>query len=74
VPIQKKIDELISSTNVGKVITNKLGFELIEIEEMVKLEKGCWLRFMKLPPVQGEEAGGKKAAPPKGKGGAPTDE
>jgi hypothetical protein len=29
---------------------------------------------MKLPPVQGEEAAGKKAAPPKGAKGAPTDE
>lgn len=51
VPIQKKVDDLISSTNVGQVITNKHGYELVEIEEMVKQEKGCWLRFMKLPPV-----------------------
>lgn len=73
-PIQKKIDELISSTNVGKVITKKQGFELVEIEEMVKVEKGCWLRFMKLPPTQGDDAGGKKVAPPKGAKGAPTDD
>lgn len=40
---------------------------------MVKKETGCWLRFMKLPPAGGDDAGGKGKAPPKGKG-APTDD
>lgn len=49
----------------------------MELEEFVKQEKGCWVRFMKLPPVanEAEAAGNKKAPPPKGgKGGAPADE
>ena len=42
---------------------------------MVKGDKGCWVRFMKLPPPQNEAeaAGGKKGAAKGGKG-APADE
>lgn len=43
---------------------------------MVRQEKGCWLRFMKIPPPVGDDAAAKggKAPPPKGGKGAPTDE
>jgi len=73
--LQKEIDALIGSTNVGKAVTFKEGYQQVELEEMVKSDKGCWLRFMKLPPQQNEAeaAGGKKAAAKGGKG-APVDE
>ena len=45
---------------------------------IVKNDKGCWLRFIKMVPVVPEAeaaAGGKGAkAPAKGKGAAPTDD
>ena len=44
--VQAKIDELIGETNVGKVICPKDGYELVEIEELVRCDRGCWLRFM----------------------------
>ena len=46
---------------------------MIELEEQVKNEKGCWIRFMKLPPSsnEAEAAAGKKKDK---KGGAATDE
>ena len=60
--------------NVGKSISKKDAYELVELEEFVKNDKGCWLRFLKLPPKADAGAGGK--APAKGaKGGAaPTDD
>lgn len=73
--LQQEIDELVGGTNVGKAICFKDGYQLVEIEEMVKSDKGCWLRFMKLPPQQNEaEAAGGKKAPAKGAKGAPVDE
>ena len=71
-PIQKQIDELIGETNVGKVKCVKNGYELVELEEFTKQDKGCWLRFMKLPPSSGDAD--PKKAPPKGGKGAPTDD
>ena len=46
---------------------------MIEFEEMVKVDGGCWLRFMKVP-VQNPNTAGTKGAPPKGKPGVPTEE
>jgi hypothetical protein len=40
---------------------------------MVKVDGGCWLRFMKVP-VSNPNAAGAKGAPPKGKPGLPTED
>lgn len=52
----------------GVSISEKQGFELIELEEAIKNDGGCWLTLMKLPlpEAPAEEKGGKKAAPKKG--------
>ena len=43
------------------------GFELIELEEAIKNDGGCWLTLMKLPqPEAPPEEKGKKAPPKKG--------
>ena len=34
---------------VGISVCEKQGFELIELEEAVKNDGGCWLTLMKLP-------------------------
>jgi hypothetical protein len=34
---------------IGTATTEKSGFELIELEEAVKYEGGCWLKFIKIP-------------------------
>jgi hypothetical protein len=34
---------------IGVAACEKVGFELIELEEAVKNEGGCWVRFMKVP-------------------------
>jgi hypothetical protein len=60
-------------SQIGSFSCEKSGFELIEFEEMVKIDGGCWLRFMKVPVSNPNIAGG-KGAPPKGKPGAPTEE
>lgn len=43
---------------------------------MIKYEKGCWLRFMKIPPANNEaDAAAAKKPPVKGaKGGAQTED
>ena len=53
---------------IGVSICEKQGFELIEFEEAVKNDGGCWLTLLKLPQQEApaEEKGGKKAAPKKG--------
>lgn len=71
--VQAKIDALIGDTNVGKAICKKESYQLVELEEFVKTDKGCWLRFMKLPPpADAADAAAKK--PAKGAKGAPTDD
>lgn len=60
---------------IGTAICEKNGFELIELEEAVKTDGGCWLKFYKVPntnPGQAQAAAG-KGAPAKGKG-APADD
>jgi hypothetical protein len=53
---------------------------LVEFEELVQQEKGCWLKFNKLTPPEEEitdpkaAAAAKKAAPPKGGKGAPIED
>lgn len=56
------------TTLVGMSVCEKQGFELIELEEAIKNDGGCWLTLMKLPQPEApaEEKGGKKAAPKKG--------
>lgn len=72
--IQAKIDAIIASTNVGTAVCTFDAYELVELEEHVVNDKGCWLRFMKtIPAVPEAEAGAGKKAPAKGKA-APIDE
>jgi hypothetical protein len=57
-----------------------MSFELIELEDMVNNEKGCWLKFNRVPPPEEEitdpkaAAAQKKAAPAKGAKGAPIED
>ena len=73
-PIQAQIDELIGETNVGKAFCGKDGYELVELEEMIRYDRGCWLRFMKVPPPSTDADAGAKKAPAKGGKGAATDD
>ena len=62
---------------IGNVVTEKSRFELVEFEENVIYDKGCWLRFAKLPPPEEEIVDPKaaaKKAPPKGAKGAPIED
>lgn len=65
---------MIGETNVGKAICAKDGYELVEIEELVRCDRGCWLRFMKLPPAAADADAAAKKAPAKGAKGAPADD
>lgn len=61
---------------IGTATCEKSGFELIELEEAVKIDGGCWVKFIKAPntnPAQAAAAGAAKGAPPKAKG-APADD
>lgn len=61
---------------IGTATCEKSGFELIELEEAVKVDGGCWVKFIKAPnanPATAVAAAGAKGAPPKAKG-APADE
>ena len=71
---QDEVDHLKAKSLIGTAICEKLGFELIELEEAVKNDGGCWVKFIKVPATnpQAQVAAG-KGAPPKGKG-APVDE
>lgn len=52
---------------MGRAVCVKEAYELVELEEYVKNDKGCWFRFIKMPPKQ--DVSGKP--PAKGaKGGA----
>lgn len=66
--LESDIAELQKTTLVGISICEKQGFELIELEEAIKNDGGCWLTLMKLPQPEApaEEKGGKKAPPKKG--------
>jgi hypothetical protein len=58
---------------VGTVFCEKSGFELIELEEAVLGEGGCWLKLLKVPnPNPATQAAGGKAAPAKPVKGATT--
>lgn len=72
--MQAEIDELIGLNNVGIANSAKSGYELLELEENVKYDHGCWVRFLKYPAAAPEaDAGGKGKAPAKGKGAAVED-
>jgi len=73
--IEAEISDFQKQALVGMGICEKQGFELIELEEAIKNDGGCWLKFMKLPQAEApvEEKGAKKAPPPK-KGGAILDD
>ena len=45
--LQNQINEI--KTDIGLSISEKQGFELIELEEAVRHDGGAWLKFMKLP-------------------------
>jgi hypothetical protein len=60
---------------VGNMVCDKDGYELVEFEEYVVSDKGCWVIFRKLTPLEEEitdpkAAAAKKPAPAKGKGAA----
>jgi hypothetical protein len=63
---------------VGTAICEKYAFELVELEEMVSQEGGCWLKFNRLPPPEEEitdpKAAAAKKAPPKGPKGQVIEE
>lgn len=73
--VEKEIEHLRAKSMIGTAVCDKSGFELIELEEAVQQDGGCWLKFYKVPAVNpnAAAAAGGKAAPPKGKG-APTEE
>ena len=48
------------------IASEKQGFELVEFEEWVQKDKGCWIRFMKLLPIEDAGADPKAAAAAKG--------
>ncbi len=50
--VQHQISELQTRTYTGHIISEKQGFEVVEFEEQVIREKGCWVKFMKLPPQE----------------------
>ena len=55
---------------IGTASCEKSGFELIELEEAVKVDGGFWLRFMKVPnanPAAAAAQAGAKGAPAKAK-------
>ena len=55
---------------IGTASCEKSGFELIELEEAVKVDGGFWLRFMKVPnanPAAVAAQAGAKGAPAKAK-------
>ena len=65
--LQKQIDDLVGFSNVGTSICYKESYELIELEESIKQEEGCWIKFMKTPIPQAENEDPKaKKAPAKG--------
>jgi len=66
--LEAEIAEVQKQTMVGVSVCEKQGFELIELEEAIKNDGGCWLKFMKLPQPEAppEDKGGKKAPPKKG--------
>jgi predicted DNA-binding protein (MmcQ/YjbR family) len=72
---QEEVELLRQKSNIGVAVCEKQSFELIEFEEMVKIEGGCWLRFMKIPIVNPQAVlNNAKGAPQKGKPGAPSEE
>lgn len=69
--LSSQISELQGRIFTGSISSEKQGYELIELEEWVQRDKGCWLKFMKLPPpedqaVDPKAAAGAKGAPAKG--------
>mmetsp|Transcript_23205 Transcript_23205/g.17630 ORF Transcript_23205/g.17630 Transcript_23205/m.17630 type:complete len:169 (+) Transcript_23205:532-1038(+) len=70
---EARVEEWQRLLKVGNARCEKKEFELVEFEEQVGREGGCWLRFNKLPPPEEEQdpkAPQKKQPPPKaGKGG-----
>ena len=65
--VEAEIAEVQKQTLIGVSMSEKQGFELIEVEEAIKNDGGCWLTLMKLPQPEApaEEKGGKKAPPAK---------
>jgi hypothetical protein len=63
---------------VGNSAVDKQSFELVELEEFVSHDKGCWIKFSKLPPPEEEildpKAVAAKKAPPKGAKGGSTED
>jgi hypothetical protein len=64
---------------VGNAVCDKTEYNLVEFEEFVSSDKGCWVQFKKLPPPEEEildpkAAAAAKKAPPKGGKGAPIED
>jgi hypothetical protein len=67
VPLQEHIEALEKQKELGLKKIEKDAFELVEMEEQVIHDGGCWVRFMKVPPPEEEvDPKAKKAAPKKG--------
>jgi hypothetical protein len=72
--LQEEVDTLKAQSMIGTCFCDKTTFELIELEEAVKNDGGCWVKFVKAPsPNPANAAAAGKAAPAKGKGPATDD-
>jgi hypothetical protein len=67
--LQQQIDDLVGFSNIGTSICIKENYELIELEESIKNDEGCWIKFMKtpIPAAENEDPKAKKAPAKAGK-------
>lgn len=78
--MKAEIEDLYKRAYTGNRICDKYSFDLVEFEEFVTKDKGCWLKFNKLIPPEEEitdpkaAAAAKKAVPAKGGKGAPIED
>jgi len=52
--LEAKISEYQRQLKVGNLICEKASFDLVEFEEFIMQEGGCWIKFNKLPPPEEE--------------------
>ena len=41
--IQQQIDDLVGFSNIGTSICLKEGYDLVELEEAIRNDEGCWI-------------------------------
>ena len=61
-----QISEIQGKIYTGSLASDKQGFELVEFEEWVQKDKGCWIRLLKMPPLEDQAVDPKAAAAAKG--------